>query len=56
MKIYNLDRLFSMPFHEVYLLGYLISDYGIPCQWAVTKLGGNKSFHCHSPFMNVHAL
>ena len=28
MKMYNLDRLFSMPFHEVYLLDYLISYYG----------------------------
>ena len=25
----NLDRLFLMPFYEVYLLGYLISYYGI---------------------------
>ena len=24
-----------------------------PNQWAATKLGGNKSFHCHSPFMDV---
>ena len=25
-------------------------------QWAVTKLGGNKSFHCHAHFMNVHEV
>ena len=24
-----------------------------PYQWVVTKLGGNKSFYCHSPFMMV---
>ena len=27
MKIHNLDRLFLMPFHEVYLLDNLISYY-----------------------------
>ena len=27
-----------------------------PYHWAVAKLGGNKNFHCHSPFMNVHEL
>ena len=47
----NLDTLFLMPFHGVYLLDYLVSY-----QWAVSKLGVNKSFGCHSPFMNVHEL
>ena len=28
MKVNNLDTLFLMPFHEVYLLDYLISCYG----------------------------
>ena len=28
MKMYNLDRLFSMSLHEVYLLDYLISYAG----------------------------
>ena len=27
MKMYNLDTLFLMPFHDVYLLDYLISCY-----------------------------
>ena len=56
MKMYNLDTLFLMPFHDVYLLDYLISCYERLYQWAVTKLGDNKSFPCHSPFMNVHEL
>ena len=28
MKMHNLDRLFLMPFNEVYLLDYLIFYYG----------------------------
>ena len=28
MKMHNLDTLFLMPIHEVYLLDYLISYYG----------------------------
>ena len=28
IKMHNLDRLFLMPFHKVYLLDYLISYYG----------------------------
>ena len=57
MKMHNLDRLFIMSFHEVYLLDCLISYYqtSIPMGNNQT-LGGNKSFHCHSPFMDVHEL
>ena len=53
MKMHNLDRLFIMSFHEVYLLDCLISYYqtSIPM-----GNNGNKSFHCHSPFMDVHEL
>ena len=28
MKMHNLDRLFLMPFHELYLLDYFNSYYG----------------------------
>ena len=28
MKMHNFDTLFFMPFHEIYLLDYLISYYG----------------------------
>ena len=54
MKMFNHDTLFVMPFHEIYLLDYLISYYGtsIPMESNQT----NKSIHCHSPFMNVHEL
>ena len=48
MKMHNLDRLFLMPFHEVYLLNYIVSYYG-----ASIPKGSN---HCHSPFMNAHKL
>ena len=54
--MHNLDTLFLVPFYEVYLLDYVISYYGASIQLAVTKLGGNKDFHCHFPFMNVHKL
>ena len=48
MKMHNLDRLFLMPFHEVYLLNYIVSYYGTSI-----PMGSN---HCHYPFMNAHKL
>ena len=64
MRMHYLDSLFLMPFHKVYLLFKLLSNFITiqfpimehPYLWAVNNLGGNKSFHCHSPFMNAHEL
>ena len=42
--MHNLDRLFLMPFHEIYLLGYLISYCEHPYQLAVTDPQAIKSF------------
>ena len=38
MKMHNLDTIFLMPFHEVYLLDYLISYYG-----ASILMGSNQT-------------
>ena len=57
MKMNYLDRLFLMPFHEVYLLDYLIYCYGTSIAMGTNHTGSSYKLSSREWLANTyHAL